>query len=183
VRAGGQADRVALMDDLYREQQERHVDCTPSSGAEQYPGLSIARRVACACRTARAVPRRGRSARRRWSCWSAVDVMLFSVRERQSGTLLRQCATSASAAMQPRRDRTWVSLHVLRHSFAAVAAELGFSELTIAGLLGHRVSGITARYAHVPDRALLTAADQVSARLAIQMGRCRTGRLPAVRDK
>jgi integrase len=63
-----------------------------------------------------------------------------------------------------------VSLHVLRHTFAAVAAELGFSELTIAGLLGHRVSGITARYAHMPDRALLTAADQVSARLAFLLG-------------
>jgi integrase len=60
-----------------------------------------------------------------------------------------------------------VSLHVLRHTFAAVAAELGFSELTIAGLLGHRVPGITARYAHMPDHALLTAADQVSARLQI----------------
>ena len=56
-------------------------------------------------------------------------------------------------------------MYVLRHSFAAVAAELGFSELTIAGLLGHKVPGITARYAHVPDRALLAAADQVSAQL------------------
>jgi integrase len=63
-----------------------------------------------------------------------------------------------------------VSLHVLRHTFAAVAAELGFSELTIAGLLGHRVPGITARYAHMPDSALLTAADQVSARLAVLLG-------------
>jgi hypothetical protein len=52
----------------------------------------------------------------------------------------------------------------------AVAAELGFSELTIAGLLGHRVPGITARHAHMPDRALLTAADQVSARLAVLLG-------------
>jgi integrase len=58
-----------------------------------------------------------------------------------------------------------VSVHTLRHSFAATAAELGFSELTIAGLLGHSVSGITARYAHVPDSALLAAADRVSARI------------------
>jgi integrase len=57
-------------------------------------------------------------------------------------------------------------VHVLRHSFAAAAAEMGFSELTIAGLLGHSVPGVTARYAHVPDRALITAADQVSARIA-----------------
>jgi integrase len=55
-----------------------------------------------------------------------------------------------------------VSLHTLRHTFASVAADLGYSELTIAGLLGHRGSSITARYAHVPDRALVSAADQVA---------------------
>ena len=59
-----------------------------------------------------------------------------------------------------------VTVHTLRHSFAATAAELGFSELTIAGLLGHTVSGVTARYAHVPDSALVAAADRVSARIA-----------------
>lgn len=59
-----------------------------------------------------------------------------------------------------------VTLHVLRHTFAAVAAEMGFSELTIAGLLGHTVPGVTARYAHVPDSALVAAADRVSARIA-----------------
>ena len=30
-----------------------------------------------------------------------------------------------------------VTPHVLRHTFASVAGDLGFSELTIAGLLGH----------------------------------------------
>jgi integrase len=59
-----------------------------------------------------------------------------------------------------------VSVHTLRHSFAAMAAELGFSELTIAGLLGHAVPGVTARYAHVPDSVLVGAADRVSARIA-----------------
>jgi integrase len=59
-----------------------------------------------------------------------------------------------------------VTIHVLRHSFAAAAAEMGFSELTIAGLLGHSVPGITARYAHVPDSALVSAADRVAARIA-----------------
>jgi site-specific recombinase XerD len=63
-----------------------------------------------------------------------------------------------------------VTVHVLRHSFAATAAEMGFSELTIAGLLGHAVTGVTARYAHVPDRALLAAADQVSAQIAAALG-------------
>jgi integrase len=55
-----------------------------------------------------------------------------------------------------------VTLHTLRHTFAATAAELGFSELTIAGMLGHSA----ARYAHVPDSALIAAADRVSARIA-----------------
>ena len=59
-----------------------------------------------------------------------------------------------------------VTIHVLRHSFAAAAAEMGFSELTIAGLLGHSVPGVTARYAHVPDSALVTAANRVSGRVA-----------------
>ena len=59
-----------------------------------------------------------------------------------------------------------VTVHMLRHSFAATAAEMGFSELTIAGLLGHSVPGITARYAHVPDLALIAAADRVATRIA-----------------
>ncbi|MGO8925254.1 MAG: tyrosine-type recombinase/integrase [Xanthobacteraceae bacterium] len=59
-----------------------------------------------------------------------------------------------------------VTVHVLRHTFAATAAEMGFSELTIAGLLGHSVPGVTARYAHVPDSALAAAADRVAMRIA-----------------
>jgi integrase len=59
-----------------------------------------------------------------------------------------------------------ITVHVLRHSFAATAAEMGYSELTIAGLLGHSVPGVTARYAHVADAALVSAADKVSARIA-----------------
>lgn len=58
-----------------------------------------------------------------------------------------------------------VTVHTLRHSFAAAAAEMGFSELTIAGLLGHKVRGVTARYAHVPDAVLVVAADRLSARI------------------
>jgi integrase len=58
-----------------------------------------------------------------------------------------------------------VSLHGLRHWFASAAAEVNFSELTIAGLLGHRVKGATARYATTPDSALLAAADRVALRI------------------
>jgi integrase len=59
-----------------------------------------------------------------------------------------------------------VTLHVLQHSFAATAAGMGYSELTIAGLLGHSVPGVTARYAHVPDAALVSAADHIAAIIA-----------------
>jgi len=55
-----------------------------------------------------------------------------------------------------------VTLHVFRHSFATVAHELGYSQLTIAGLLGHRLSSVTSQYIHHVDHALLKAADRVS---------------------
>ena len=54
-----------------------------------------------------------------------------------------------------------VTPHVLRHTFASVAGDLGFSELTIAGLLGHTGRGVTQRYVHL-DKALLLAADRVA---------------------
>ena len=58
-----------------------------------------------------------------------------------------------------------VTPHGLRHTFASVAAELGFSELTIAGLLGHSAGSVTAGYVHL-DSALVAAADRVSAVIA-----------------
>lgn len=39
---------------------------------------------------------------------------------------------------------------------------MGYSELTIAGLLGHASGSVTGRYAHVADFALLMAADAIS---------------------
>jgi integrase len=58
-----------------------------------------------------------------------------------------------------------VTPHVLRHTFASMAAELGFSELTIAGLLGHASRGVTQRYIHL-DKALVLAANRVAAEIA-----------------
>ena len=57
-----------------------------------------------------------------------------------------------------------VTSHVLRHTFASVAGDLGFSELTIAGLLGHSARGVTQGYVHL-DAALAVAADRVSAEI------------------
>ena len=58
-----------------------------------------------------------------------------------------------------------ITPHVLRHSFASTAADLGFSELTIAALIGHRGSSITSRYTHHADAVLLAAADEVAAHI------------------
>lgn len=51
--------------------------------------------------------------------------------------------------------------HGLRHAYASVAGELGYSELTIAALLGHSRSTVTSRYVKL-DSVLLAAADRVA---------------------
>jgi integrase len=55
-----------------------------------------------------------------------------------------------------------VTPHVLRHSFASIAADLGFSEPTIAALVGHKGGTVTRRYIHTADAVLLAAADAVA---------------------
>lgn len=57
-----------------------------------------------------------------------------------------------------------VTLHTLRHTFASVAGNLNFSELTIKGLLGHSARGVTQGYVHL-DQALVLAAERVSAEI------------------
>ena len=52
--------------------------------------------------------------------------------------------------------------HVLRHSFISVAADLEFSDSTIAALVGHARHGVTGRYMHRADELLIQAADEVS---------------------
>jgi integrase len=63
-----------------------------------------------------------------------------------------------------------VTPHVLRHSFASLAADLGYSEPTIAALVGHKARTITSRYVHAADAVLLAAADAVADRTAELMG-------------
>lgn len=55
-----------------------------------------------------------------------------------------------------------VTPHVLRHSFASIANDLGFTESTIAALLGHAQGTITSRYIHSVDTSLIMAADTVA---------------------
>ena len=55
-----------------------------------------------------------------------------------------------------------ITPHVLRHSYASLASDLGFSEPTIAALIGHKGQGITSRYVHAADAVLLAAADAIA---------------------
>ncbi|MEJ5081081.1 tyrosine-type recombinase/integrase [Ochrobactrum sp. MYb379] len=63
-----------------------------------------------------------------------------------------------------------VTPHVLRHSFASVGADLGFSDSTIGAMLGHSGSGITSRYTHRLDSVLIAAADKIAIEVDRQMG-------------
>ena len=55
-----------------------------------------------------------------------------------------------------------VSPHSLHHTYASLAAEMGFTGLTIAGMLAHATRGIAQRQIHI-DEVLVLAADKVSA--------------------
>jgi integrase len=57
-------------------------------------------------------------------------------------------------------DRTIVP-HCLRHSYASLGADLGLSDSTIAGLIGHKQQSITSRYLHL-DKSLINAANMVA---------------------
>jgi len=65
---------------------------------------------------------------------------------------------------------TDVTPHVLRHSFASLAADLGYSEPTIAALVGHKGRSVTSRCVHSADAVLLAAADAVADRTGELMG-------------
>ena len=66
-----------------------------------------------------------------------------------------------------------VTPHVLRHSFASLAADLGYSEPVIAALVGHQGRSTTSRYLHSADAVLLAASDAVANRTAELMGDAR----------
>lgn len=63
-----------------------------------------------------------------------------------------------------------ITPHVARHSFASLAGDLGFSEISIGALIGHKGHSITSRYIHHADAVLLAAADAVANRTLELMG-------------
>jgi integrase len=74
-----------------------------------------------------------------------------------------------------------VTPHVLRHSFASLAGDLGYSEPTIAALVGHKGHTITSRYVHAADAVLLAATDAVARRPAELMGETRSAEVVPLR--
>jgi hypothetical protein len=55
-----------------------------------------------------------------------------------------------------------VTPHVLRHSFASIANDQGFTEVTIAALVGHSKGSVTSKYIHTLDTALVMAAGTIA---------------------
>jgi integrase len=70
---------------------------------------------------------------------------------------------------------TSITPHVLRHSFASLASDLGYSEATIGALIGHVGRSTTSRYVHTADAVLLAAADAVARRTLELMGEAQSG--------
>lgn len=68
-----------------------------------------------------------------------------------------------------------VTPHTLRHSFASLAGDLGYSEPTIGALIGHKGTSITSRYVHAADTVLLAASDVVAEETARRMGEAKPG--------
>lgn len=62
-----------------------------------------------------------------------------------------------------------VTAHVLRHSFASVAADLDYSDGTIGTMLGHKGHTVTSRYTHRLDAVLIAAATKVSGEIERMM--------------
>ena len=58
-----------------------------------------------------------------------------------------------------------LTIHGLRHTFASLGADMGYSDFTIAGLLGHSLGTVTSRYTHAVDTSLIRACDNISIRI------------------
>ncbi len=64
-------------------------------------------------------------------------------------------------------DLADVTPHVMRHSYASIAGDLGYPEAVIAALLGHAGGTVTARYVHPLDATISAAADRVAERINV----------------
>jgi len=108
---------------------------------------------------------RDRAPRRRAAARAAAgrEIALLLPGRLGRGALHRHRA-HARSDLRPRGSCRCDATH-LHHTFASVADDLGFSELTIAALLGHASRGVTQRYVHI-DEALRMAADKIAGEVA-----------------
>jgi integrase len=68
----------------------------------------------------------------------------------------------AIGRIMERAELTDVTAHTLRHSYASIAGDLGFSDSTIETLIGHVAGTVTSKYIHRLDTVLVAAADRVA---------------------
>jgi integrase len=61
------------------------------------------------------------------------------------------------------KDNT--TIHALRHTFASLGADMGYSDIVLAALLGHTLGTITNRYTHSVDKTLIQVADNISLKI------------------
>ena len=96
------------------------------------------------------------------------------------GAAMRELAVVRKAWMRvaKRAGLSGTTIHGLQHWFASAGAEMNYSELVIAGLLGHSAGTVTGRYATTPDSALVAAADAISARLAEALDKSKRRPMP-----
>jgi integrase len=64
-----------------------------------------------------------------------------------------------------------VTPNVLRHSFTSLGADMGYSDVTIGAIVGHKGRTTTSRYIHCADAVLLSAADAIADQTAALMSR------------
>lgn len=62
-----------------------------------------------------------------------------------------------------------VTPHTLRHSFASVGDDMGFTENTIGAVIGHAGHSVTSRYIHKLDSVLIAAANKIANEVHRQM--------------
>ena len=80
---------------------------------------------------------------------------------------------SAMERIRKRADLPGITAHTLRHSFASIANDLGYTVPTIGAIIGHGTGTVTADYIHTLDAALIAAADAIAGEVLAQM---KTGR-------
>jgi len=75
-------------------------------------------------------------------------------------------------AIRADADLNDLRIHDLRHSFASVGAMGGMSLPMIGKLLGHRETSTTARYAHLADDPVRSAAEKIGGKIAEALQGC-----------